>query len=26
VDCILPNPDWQETKEDLLAKYEQLHG
>jgi ferredoxin len=24
--CIEPNPDWNETKEDLLAKYEQLHG
>ena len=24
--CIEPNPDWNETKEELLAKYEQLHG
>jgi hypothetical protein len=24
--CIVPNPDWEESKEDLLAKYEQLHG
>ena len=25
-DCIEPNPDWSESKEDLLAKYEQLHS
>ena len=24
--CIVPNPDFQESKEELLAKYEQLHG
>ena len=26
VDCIVLNPDWEETKEDLLVKYEQLHS
>ena len=26
VDCIVPNPDWEESPEDLLAKYQQLHG
>jgi formate hydrogenlyase subunit 6/NADH:ubiquinone oxidoreductase subunit I len=25
VDCILPNPDYQETQEELLAKYQRLH-
>jgi ferredoxin len=25
-DCIVPNPDFQESKEALLAKYESLHG
>ena len=25
-DCIVPNPDWEESKDDLLAKYQQLHG
>ena len=25
-DCIVLNPDWEEAKEDLLVKYEQLHG
>jgi ferredoxin len=24
-ECIFPNPDWAESREDLLAKYEQLH-
>ena len=24
--CIDPDPDWPETKEELQAKYEQLHG
>ena len=24
--CIDPDPDWPETKEELMAKYEQLHG
>jgi len=24
--CIVPNPDWEESKDDLLAKYQQLHG
>lgn len=24
--CIEPNPDWEETEEDLQAKYEMLHG
>jgi ferredoxin len=24
VDCIIPNPDYQETKEELLAKYERI--
>jgi hypothetical protein len=23
--CIEPNPDWNETPEELLAKYQQLH-
>jgi ferredoxin len=25
-DCIVPNPDFSETKEALLAKYQSLHG
>ncbi len=25
VDCIVPNPDCQETQEELLAKYQRLH-
>lgn len=25
-DCIVPNPDFQESKEELLAKYEALHS
>lgn len=25
-DCIVPNPDFAETKEQLLAKYQSLHG
>jgi len=25
-DCIVPNPDWAESQDDLLAKYQQLHG
>jgi len=25
-DCIVPNPDWVESQDDLLAKYHQLHG
>ena len=24
--CIVENPDWVESPEDLVAKYEQLHG
>ena len=24
-DCIVPDPDWQETEEQLQAKYESLH-
>ncbi|RTZ73884.1 MAG: ferredoxin [Gammaproteobacteria bacterium] len=24
VDCIIPNPDYQETKEELMAKYERI--
>ena len=24
--CIVPNPDWTESQEDLLAKYQQLHA
>jgi ferredoxin len=24
--CIEQNPDWNESKDDLLAKYQQLHG
>ncbi len=23
--CIFPNPDWVENKDELLAKYQQLH-
>lgn len=25
VDCCVPNPDYQETREQLLARYKQLH-
>ena len=25
-DCIFPNPDFEESQEELLAKYKQLHG
>lgn len=25
-ECIVSNPDWAETPDDLLAKYQQLHG
>lgn len=25
-DCIVPNPDFAESKEELLAKYQGLHG
>ncbi len=25
VDCIVPNPDYQETKEQLLEKFKRLH-
>ncbi len=25
-DCIVPNPDFEETPEQLLEKYESLHG
>jgi ferredoxin len=25
-DCIVPNPEFQESKEELLEKYEMLHG
>ena len=25
-DCIVPNPDFVESKEELLAKYQSLHG
>ena len=24
--CIQANPDWSETEEELLVKYQQLHG
>jgi ferredoxin len=24
--CIVSNPDWVESKDDLLAKYQQLHA
>ena len=24
VDCIIPNPDYQEAKEELMAKYERI--
>ena len=24
--CIVANPDWEESQDDLLAKYQQLHG
>ena len=26
VDCIVPNPDWNETQDQLLAKFQRLHG
>jgi ferredoxin len=26
VSCIVPDPDWEESKEDLLEKYQQLHS
>ncbi|KPF68484.1 ferredoxin [beta proteobacterium AAP99] len=26
VECILVNPEWQESKDDLMAKYRQLTG
>jgi len=25
-DCILPNPDYEESKDELLEKYHQLHA
>ncbi len=25
-DCIDPDPDWQESKEDLQQKYDDIHG
>ena len=25
-DCIEPNPDFEESEEDLQAKYDQIHG
>ena len=25
-DCIIPDPDWQESEEALMEKYHQLHG
>jgi hypothetical protein len=25
-DCIVPNPDFQESKDELMAKYHSLHG
>lgn len=25
-DCIVPDPDWPETKEELLEKYQQLNS
>ena len=25
-DCIVPNPDFPESKEELMQKYEMLHG
>jgi len=25
-DCIVPNPEFQETPDELMAKYETLHG
>ena len=24
--CIIPNPDWEESEEELQEKYEMLHG
>ena len=24
--CIVPNPDWSESREQLIEKYKQLHG
>lgn len=26
VDCILPDPDWRESEDQLMEKYNQLHG
>lgn len=26
VDCIVPDPDWKESKNELLTKYQQLHS
>ncbi len=25
VDCVIPNPDFEETPEELLAKFQSLH-
>ena len=25
-DCIVPNPDFKESPDELMAKYESLHG
>ena len=25
-DCIVPNPDFEETQDQLMAKYQSLHG
>jgi hypothetical protein len=25
-DCIEPDPDWEESKEDLQQKYDDIHG
>jgi len=25
-DCIVPNPDFEESQDELQAKYEQMHG
>jgi ferredoxin len=24
--CIVPNPDWEESRDELLEKYRRLHG
>ena len=24
--CIVPNPDWEETSDELQAKYDRIHG